>query len=39
VDTDAHGKRLVEAGPNGQPQPRAHAAYAAFLSTYAPPNS
>jgi pimeloyl-ACP methyl ester carboxylesterase len=37
VDTDAHGKRLVEAGPYNQP--RAFAAYAAFLATYAPPNA
>ena len=37
VDTDAHGRRLVEAGPDKQP--RAYAAYAAFLATYAPPNT
>jgi pimeloyl-ACP methyl ester carboxylesterase len=37
LDTDAHGKRLVEAGPDNQP--RAFAAYSTFLAAYALPNA
>jgi pimeloyl-ACP methyl ester carboxylesterase len=35
VDTDAHGKLLVE--PQTTAAPQSHAAYTAFLATYAPP--
>jgi pimeloyl-ACP methyl ester carboxylesterase len=38
-DTSAHGFQLVEAGSNSQPEPRAYAAYSAFLARYAPPKA
>ncbi|HEU0239327.1 MAG TPA: alpha/beta hydrolase [Micromonosporaceae bacterium] len=37
VDTDVHGKLLVEQGPDVQP--KSYAAYTAFLATYAPPTA
>ena len=39
ADTSAHGVQLVEAGSNNQPEPRAYAAYSAFLARYAPPKA
>lgn len=39
ADTSAHGFQLVEAGSNNQPEPRALAAYSAFLAKYAPPKA
>ena len=39
ADTSAHGFLLVEARSNSQPEPRAFAAYSAFLARYAPPKA
>src|SRR5262249_49950869 len=39
AETSAHGFQLVEAGSNNEPEPRALAAYSAFLAKYAPPKT